>query len=67
MIGAAMRGGLMLMRDQGRDVFGDFDLLAAVITARVRRDHASGHRGCAPDPGLATTVSVRATQVCGIE
>ena len=40
MIGAAMRGGLMLMRDQGCDVFGDFDLLPAVITAPMRRDHA---------------------------
>ena len=39
MTGAAMRGGLMLMRDQGRDVLGDFDLLPAVITAPMGGDH----------------------------
>ena len=33
-----MRSGLMLVLNQGRDVLGDFDLLASVITARVRRD-----------------------------
>jgi hypothetical protein len=38
MIGAAMRGGLMLVRGQGREVFGDFDLLAAVKTAFMRGD-----------------------------
>ena len=40
MVGAAMRAGLMLMRDQGCEMFGDFHLLPAVIATPMRCDHA---------------------------
>jgi len=33
-----MRGGFMLVRGQGLEVFGDFNVLAAVITAPMRCD-----------------------------
>ena len=39
MIRAAMRARLMLVQDEGGDVFGYFDLLPAVIGARMRGDH----------------------------